>query len=378
MKLAIKITLLVLVAGGIAAALFFLTKKTTGGDDIDELTLTPFVEYIEERIADEVEENDYEPATVAYNDILEEIATEAFATQADGSRSLSRSSERHCRKAAFSAYVGIFTDHADTYFRRSEWEETYIDSLRGTAQAMLADSMLQPIGNTIRRNLTNLVTTVNDYHEAWRIARSASECTTIEAAREVKRKAASFQHAPLSNNTALMAALRDAENQAKTSLSNYIMGRCNHLATNYHTYSSYESFTQEYTRVSNLATAYKNEFGQNTLPQAASTLRRADQAALNYFSGQGSNAGRNSGGNSGRNSGGNSGNNGSGSERRESGGGGYHIGGGNNGGSGGSGSGGSGRSGNNRSERTEQGGGGNSGGNNSGRSGNDRTERRER
>lgn len=361
MKLAIKITLLVLVAGGIAAALFFLTKKTTGGDDIDELTLTPFVEYIEERIADEVEDNPYDDATVAYNDILEEIATEAFATQADGHRSLSPSSERHCRKEAFKAYVDIFTDHADTYFRRSEWEEAYIDSLRGTAQAMLADSMLQPIAANARRNLTNLVTTVNDYHEAWRIARSATACTTIEAAREVKRKAGTFQHAPLSNNTALMAALRDAENQAKTSLSNHIMGRCNHLAANYYTYSSYEAFTQEYTRVSNLVTSYKNEYGQNTLPQAASTLRRADQAALNYFSGQRSNSGRNSGSSSGRNSGS------SGS------GGGYHFG---NGGSGGNN--GSGGSGSNRSERTERGGGNSSGNNGSGRSGNDRSERRER
>lgn len=374
MKLAIKITLLVLVAGGIATALFFLTKKTTGGENIDELTLTPFVEYIEERIANEVEENDYEPATTAYNDILEEIATEAFATQTDGSRSLSRSAERHCRKEAFGAYVGIFTDHADTYFRRAEWEETYIDSLRRTAQAMLADTMLQPIASTARRNLTNLVSTVNDYHEAWRIARSATECTTIEAAREVKRKAATYQHAPLSNNTALMAALRDAENQAKTSLANHIMGRCNHLAANYSSYASYEAFTQEYTRVSNLATAYKNEYGQNTLPQAASTLRRADQAALNYFSSQNSNAGRSSGGNSGRSRGGN---NGTGSERRENGG--YHIGDGGNSGSGSSGNNGSGRSGSNRSERTEQGGGGYSiGGNNSGGSGNDRTERRER
>ncbi|MBQ9356188.1 MAG: hypothetical protein IJT98_02715 [Prevotella sp.] len=365
MKLAIKITLLVLVAGGIAAALFFLTKKTSGGDDIDELTLTPFVEYIEQRIAEEVEDNDYEPATEAYNDILEEIATEAFATQADGSRTLSRASEKHCRKEAFKAYVDIFTDHANSYFRQSEWVETYIDSLKGTAEAMLADSMLQPIATNARRNLTAVVTTVTDYHEAWRIARSATECTTIEAAREVKRKAATYQRAPLSNNTALMAALSDAENQAKTSLSNYIMGRCNHLAANYYTYASYEAFTQEYTRVSNLASAYKNEFGQNTLPQASTTLRRADQAALDYFSGRRSNAGRNSGGNNGS---GNSGrNNGSGNGRSESGGG-YHIGNGGSGGSGGSG-------GNGRSERTERG-----GGNGSGSSGNNRgngSERRE-
>lgn len=299
MKIFIKIALLVLVAGGIAAAIYFFTKKGPDTGQVDELSLTPFEEYIEQRVSNEIEEKDFTPATQAYNSIRDEIATEAFATRSDGSRTLSRSAERRCRRNAFSAYAPIFTDHASSYFRRSEWQENYVDSLRTMARGMLSDTALH-IGSNLSQKLNAIVTTVNDYHEAWRTARSANQCTTIEAAREVARKANSFRRDPLNNNTALMAALRDAPTQAKNSLSNYIVGRCNHLAANYRTYSSYEDFTQEYRRVSNLVTAFKNEYGQNSLAQASSTLRTADTNAMDYFMGRNGNNGNGNAGNGNR------------------------------------------------------------------------------
>ena len=46
MKIFIKIALLVLVAGGIAAAIYFFTKKGPDTGQVDELSLTPFEEFV--------------------------------------------------------------------------------------------------------------------------------------------------------------------------------------------------------------------------------------------------------------------------------------------------------------------------------------------
>lgn len=343
MKLAIKISLLFLVAIGITAAIWFFLKKGPE-PEVEEMALTSFEEYIEQRVEDEVEDQDFEPASQAYYSIVDEIATEAFATRNGSSTTLNHNAERRCRRMAFDAFAPIFNSHAESYFQRSVWDENYIDSLRTMAQGLLNDTILRPTSN-IKRKLEATVTTVNDYHDAWRVARSASSCTTLDALHNITNKARQYQRAPLSNNTALMAALRDAASEARTSLSNYIIGRCNHLAANYYTYASYEAFTQEFQRVTNLVSAFKNEFGQNSLGQASSTLRTADTNAMNYFMGRRNNSGSN-----------NSGSNNNGLNNRS------------NGGN------------NNRGYRLETDGQGNNGGNNNrgnNRQGNNRQERRE-
>lgn len=284
MKLAVKIALLFLVAIGITAAIWFFLKKSPE-PEVEEMALTSFEEYIEQRVNDEVKDQDFDAASRAYISIVDEIATEAFATRTGSSTTLNRNAERRCRRTAFRAFAPIFNEHARSYFQKSVWDENYIDSLRTMAQSLLSDSMLNP-GDNIRQKLTATVTTVNDYHDAWRVARSANSCTTLDAVHEVTNKARQYQRDPLSNNNALMAALRDAATQARNSLSSYITGRCNHLAANYYSYASYEAFTQEYQRVANLVSAYKNEFGQNSLGQASTTLRNADTNAMNYFMGR--------------------------------------------------------------------------------------------
>ena len=286
MKLAIKITLIVLVVAGIAAAVYFFMKPGPVAGEVEGMELTPFEEYITNRVESEIEDHDYDAASQAYVSIVGDIVTEAFATDGNGRRTLSRSSEHRCRREAFNAYAPIFNDYAQSCFRRSEWNENEIDSLRTTARALLADSALES-GSTIQRNLQATVTTVNNYHEAWGIVRSANSCTTIDAVNNVTNKAREFQqNDPLRNNTALRTALADAPTKAKNSLTNYITGRCNHLAANYYSYSSYESFTTEYQRLSNLITAYKQRYGTNTLGRETSTLMQADTDAMNYFMGR--------------------------------------------------------------------------------------------
>ena len=278
MNKTIKIILISLVVIGIASVIIYFINGTTTPSDTSIAT-TPFEKEIESQVASEIKGQDYSTASSAFFKILADIKTEASIVNADGNKQLSDNEVSNCKKIAFCAYEPIFENYQSAYFNRSSWDDAELKALKSRAQDLLAMNIAE---GTAKHNIAKVVDIVNDYHAAWSVVKSARNCNSVAAVNSIKSKAASYNHAPLTNNASLRAGLNSAYSDAKSSLANNINAHCNRVAQGYKNYGSYVRFFDAEDAALNRINEYINAFGGN-FSNAKSVLIQADKNATEYY-----------------------------------------------------------------------------------------------
>lgn len=283
MKKSIKIALIAIVAIGIIAAIAYFAQGI-GSGVTTVIATTDFEKQVQDSVNKNIKGKDFSSARIAFNSILAEINTEASITLGDGKRSLSSSEVAKSKQIAFYEYAPIFTEYGTKYFTRSSWDDNTLKDLKGEA-VTLSQLKIAETGTDVDRDLKSIIKNVDEYYAAWRVANSASRCTSVNAIASYKTQANNYLHSPLTNNASLNSALKNAESAAKSSVIRSISGYCNHIANSYAHYGNYESFYSAYTNGISRINEYKNKYGMpSVLAGAKSKLDQADKNALAHFS----------------------------------------------------------------------------------------------
>lgn len=282
-KQSIKISLIAIVAIGIVAAII-IAINSIGDGGKGHISNTKFKKYIHERAEKEIAGKDYEEARKSFNDLLNEINTEASITLGDGSKNLSALEERKCKEIVFYEYVPIFTKYGTSYFDRQSWDDATIKGLRDQVTTLL-NMKIAESGKSTFSALNNIKSTVDDYYAAWNVANSASHCSSVAAISEVTQRANKYRHKPLSNNASLAAALNSVESTAKSAVIRNISGHCHVVASRYDRYANYAEWTSAYDQACKRIDDYKDRYGYpDELRKARNLLDNTDDMALNYYS----------------------------------------------------------------------------------------------
>lgn len=283
MKNLIKITLLaVVVIAIIGIALFYFSGVK--GSKTGPIAPQTLVSKVERRVNEEIVGKSYSEASKGYDSILDEIQTECFVRLSDGSRAVSVEDETTCRRKAFDVYCKIYIDYADSIFKQNSWNESVLHSIKDRGQQLL-DTRFAEKGTEFDNNLNKYVKVVNDYFAAWKVVKSANNCTSISSVENIKQSASHYlQDSLLTNNTSLKAGLNQAFQNAKDSYARYINSYCNGVASKYKSYGSYVQWTAAFEDAKNRISSYENKFGKNAiLSNALKSLKSADDNALGYY-----------------------------------------------------------------------------------------------
>lgn len=282
MKNIIKITLIVLVIVSIIViALFFLYGVADSENDI--IKPQSLVSHVEHRVVNEITGKDYTEASKGYVSILDKIQTECFVTLSNGNRYVTVEEETKCRRKAFDVYCPIFIDYAKSIFSQKSWNESCLPSVKDQAQQLLSTGLAEK-GTEYDTDLKYCINVVNDFFAAWKVVRSAQNCTSISSVNSVKTSASNYMRAPLTNNSSLTAGLNQAFSNAKNSYAQYIHTYCARVATNNRNHHDYDGFLYEYNKASALIKGFKDNYGENALlKDAESKLYNADQDAMRYY-----------------------------------------------------------------------------------------------
>ena len=124
----------------------------------------------------------------------------------------------------------------------------------------------------------------DNYYQARRdLTRSGSIYSLRDLDNFISKMNGYRTSSPLKNNTSLVSDLNDAIVKAKRSYADYIISRCNNVASSYRSYGSYESFYDAYTNVSNMIKDYVQKYGNSSwFDYARRNLNQADQSAMSY------------------------------------------------------------------------------------------------
>lgn len=282
MKTAIKIALIAVVAIGIIAAIVYFAKGTGDGGDV-QIAETDFEKEIQEQVKSDVKGKDYDDAHAAFATIMEKINTEASITLADGSKSLKDSEVEKCRQMVFAAYAPIFTEYALDHFTLSSWSEPTMKQLKDEATALLGMGVAES-GTKVDDDLKSVTRTIDEYYAAKSVIAQAERCSSVSAITGLKNKARSYNHAPLTNNSSLSAALVSVESTAKRAVESSIVATCSRVASGYANYADYATFYNAYENASNRIKEYTSAFGYTSrLRSAQSELDNVDYRALQYY-----------------------------------------------------------------------------------------------
>ena len=276
----IKIALLSLVIIGIVSVIIYFINGPGDPPKKQTIASTPFEKEIDSKIKAEIEGKDYETASKAFYQILEEIETEASIVNSDGSKQLSENEVKNCKENAFVSYEPIFERYQSEYFNRSSWSESELSALKSRAQELLSMDIAQ---DEAKRTIQKVINNVNDYHSAWSVVKSARSCSSVSAINALKSKVANYNHAPLTNNASLRAGLNSAYNDAKNALAGNIKAYCTKVAQGYKSYGNYERFYAAEESALSRISEYERAFGSGSFGQVKSMLNQADQNAMDYY-----------------------------------------------------------------------------------------------
>lgn len=278
MKKYIKIGLIVAAVAVVVGIIVFAIKAIATPPK-EEIMVTDFTQNIQTKSDSQIKGNDYDSATKGFDMLLGEIKTEAFVSLTDGQKSISQAEADKAKTIIFLAYAPIFTDYADSYFKHSSWDERDLNRLKSRATSLL-NMQIAENGTETDHQLHNIVNNVNEYYAAWKVARSASHCSTVNGIADVTNRANNYRHAPLTNNASLAAALAGVGNTAKDAVVRKIAAYCDHVSNNYSNYSSYQSFYADYGHAIDRINEYKHKYGEPLmLKQAHQRLDNADYYA---------------------------------------------------------------------------------------------------
>lgn len=267
---------------GIIFALFYFASSVGTGID-KPIATTAFEKHVQDRTETEIKGKDYEEAQKGFVSILNELETEGSITLGDGSKNLSDSEISKSRQIAFYEYAPIFTKYANTYFSKSSWDDSALKSMKNESENLLAFHVAES-GTTVDSDLKKIIKSVDDYYSAWKVANSASHCTTVGGIATIAQNAQKYKVDPLVNNSSLLSALNSAETNAKNSVIKIISNYCNSVSDNYKNHTDYQAFNKEYEQACSRIDEYKNKYDYpNNLQSVRRQLDSADSNALSYF-----------------------------------------------------------------------------------------------
>lgn len=275
----IKIALISIVIIGIISIIIYFvngTDKLVG----KTIATTQFEKYIENKVNNSIKGKDYAEASQSFDEIIGEIETEASIVNSDGNKQLSVSEVQNCKKIAFYAYVPVFDGFQSTYFNKSSWSDGELSALKTRANSLLSMNIAE---ENVKQSINKVITTVNEYHAAWSVVKSARGCSSVAAAKAIKSKVAQYNHPPLTNNASLRAGLNSAYSDAKSSLASNINAYCRKVAQGYKSYGSYERFYAAEEAALAKISEYVNAFGGGSFGDAKSMLSQADENAMDFY-----------------------------------------------------------------------------------------------
>lgn len=282
MKDTVKIVLIVLTAAIIIGLLYYFTDKIEIAGAV-KIVPKPFVEYVEQRVDQEVQDKPFDEAKVSFYELVDEINTESFVWLNDSTKALTPADSVKCLKLVFYAYAPIFASYGSAYFERSIWTKEMTNALRDEADALLAYQIAEG-GSLVKNDLGQIVKNVKDYNDALNVIKNASFCESVDAVNASIANAKKYKHAPLSNNTMLQKDLNSVPNIAKEALANKLVARSTYLINNKYNQGSYQNWFELYDNLIIDIEKYENAFGSITkLTNEKERLQYADGDALDYY-----------------------------------------------------------------------------------------------
>lgn len=279
MNKTIKIALISIVIVGLISIIIYFINGT-GTPQGGPIATTSFEKYIENKVNNSIKGKDYAEASQSFDDIIGEIQTEASIVNSDGNKQLSESEVQNCKKIVFYAYAPVFDDFQRAYFNKSSWSDGELYALKSRANSLLSMNIAE---ENAKQSISEVITTINDYHVAWSVVKSARGCSSVAAAKAIQSKVAHYNHAPLTNNASLRAGLNSAYSDAKSSLASNINAYCRKVAQGYKSYGSFERFYSAEEAALAKIHEYVNAFGGGSFGDAINMLSQADENAMDYY-----------------------------------------------------------------------------------------------
>lgn len=279
MNKTIKIALISIVIVGLISIIIYFINGT-GTPQGGPIATTSFEKYIENKVNNSIKGKDYAEASQSFDDIIGEIQTEASIVNSDGNKQLTESEVQNCKKIVFYAYAPVFDDFQRAYFNKSSWSDGELYALKSRANSLLSMNIAE---ENAKQSISEVITTVNDYHVAWSVVKSARGCSSVAAAKAIQSKVAHYNHAPLTNNASLRAGLNSAYSDAKSSLASNINAYCRKVAQGYKSYGSFERFYSAEEAALAKIHEYVNAFGGGSFGDAINMLSQADENAMDYY-----------------------------------------------------------------------------------------------
>ena len=279
MNKTIKIALISIVIVGLISIIIYFINGT-GTPQGGPIATTSFEKYIENKVNNSIKGKDYAEASQSFDDIIGEIQTEASIVNSDGNKQLSESEVQNCKKIVFYAYAPVFDDFQRAYLTKSSWSDGELYALKSRANSLLSMNIAE---ENAKQSISEVITTINDYHVAWSVVKSARVCSSVAAVNAIKSKVAQYNHAPLTNNASLRAGLNSAYSDAKSSLASNINAYCRKVAQGYKSYGSFERFYSAEEAALAKIHEYVNAFGGGSFGDAINMLSQADENAMDYY-----------------------------------------------------------------------------------------------
>ena len=279
MNKTIKIALISLVIIGIISIIIYFVNGTDTPIG-KTIATTQFEKYIENKVNNSIKGKEYAEASQSFDEIIGEIETEASIVNSDGNKQLSVSEVQNCKKIAFYAYAPVFDNFQSSYFNKSSWSDGELTALKSRAQSLLNMNIAE---DDVKQRINKVITTVNDYHAAWSVVKSARGCSSVAAVNAIRSKVAQYKHAPLTNNASLRAGLNSAYSDAKSALASNIIAYCRKVAQGYKSYGSFERFYSAEEAALAKIHEYVNAFGGGSFGDAINMLSQADENAMDYY-----------------------------------------------------------------------------------------------
>lgn len=280
---AFKIILIAIVIIGITCFAFYYAK-ILGDNDTAPIAVTSFEKSIQNMTDTKVKGKDFASAQNGFQSIMQEIDTEASVVLADGKKNLKDEEVNNARKIVFYEYAPIFIEYGIAYFKKSKWDESSLNSMRKEALTLQNMKMIES-GTNMSSDLNKIVSTIDDYFEAWRIAKSATRCVSVLDIAKLKNNAKNFNHRPLTNDLYLASALNSVESEAKESVIRFIVHHSNSVASGFRNYNDYVGWTAAYNSACADIDEYKAAYGYpQELKDVRSLLDNTDNEALAYYS----------------------------------------------------------------------------------------------
>lgn len=279
MKDTVKIVLIVLTAMIIVGLLYYFTDKIEVAEAV-KIVPKPFVDYVEQRVKQEVRDKPFNEAKASFYELIDEINTESFVWLNDSTRALTQADSVKCLKSAFYAYAPVFASNGISYFEKSSWTTQEADEISDEASTLLAYQIAE-VGSQVKTELYQIVKNVEDYHNALGVVKNATICGTVDAVNKCIANAKKYKQAPFTNNHKLMTDLNEVPEIAKKALSVKLVARANSLVNSACDFNTYREWNDTLSKINKSIEEYVNAFGKiQKLDDAKSKLVEADETAL--------------------------------------------------------------------------------------------------